>query len=142
MYTPPITVNDAWVVWYQHWRYQKSTTSIRECKSRDDAFEAASYLEFEAEDCVNNIVGIEGPDGFIDLAEYNSVKEALDDARSERYTQMKIKEESKRRRTMIIKGPGDHVLEETWSDDYFDEEYQENLSIFGADRIRVVEDKK
>lgn len=134
-----MTADKSWVVWYEHWRFHEGTVDIRECDTREDAYETASYLEFEAEDCVNHIIGIEGPDGFIDLAEYESIKNELDDARFKRWRKAKDDEAAQHKRTIIVSGPDGHNYSETWTDPYFNRYYQKLLDRFGADRVSVAE---
>jgi hypothetical protein len=73
--TSAITFDRGWVVWYLHWRFRSSTTEIEQCDDQDEAFSTALYLEDEADDCVNEVIGIESPSGeFIDLAVYRAAK--------------------------------------------------------------------
>lgn len=136
-----MSADDSWVVWYEHWRYHRATVDIRDCESREDAFETASFIEFEAEDCVNVILGIEGPDGFIDLAEYNSVKDELDRTRHERWKKEMDEEAAQRQRTITVSGPDGREYSETWTDKYFDKYHRRLLEQFGADRVSVTESR-
>jgi hypothetical protein len=127
-----------WVVWSLHWRYHSSTVDIDIKDSKADAFRRAAYLEDEAEDCVNEVVGIENPDGhFIDLAEYRATKPEITRARRQREEAERAKEKAEARTRLTITGPEGHVYTETWTDKYLDKYREKYVGLFGAERVRA-----
>lgn len=130
--------DEKWVIWYLHWRFHSSTVDIEIKDSKAAAFSYASYLEDEADDCVNDVVGIEDPDGhFIDLAEYRAAKPEITRARREREKAEWAKDEAETHTRLTITGPGEHVYTELWSDPYIDKYREKYIGLFGPDRVRV-----
>lgn len=127
-----------WIVWYLHWRFHSSRTEIWECNSRDDAFSTAVFLEDEAEDCVNEIIGIESPDGqFIDLAEYRAAVPAVRQARDAEYTAARDAAKAEQQFRITIAGPDGHEHTEVWSAKYIDKYRNKYLALFGPGRVKV-----
>ena len=139
-----------WVVWYLHWRYHRSRVETDTYRDKDAAFYGAWYKEVEAEDCVNEVIGIEDPTGtFIDLAEWKAAFPEMQRKQDEWEERSRTEYEERPKYRITITGPprpqcasdgqrGDFYQDvEVWSDRYIDKYRERALAQFGPDRVKV-----
>lgn len=128
-----------WIVWVDHWYHGVDFRAWY--YSKEEAFHGAWAAEENSDDEYGGakVIGIEGPDGFINLGEYIAVKPIIDAAEEERVKNFQVEKKSQHLRKITIAGPGGCTYSETWTDEYFDKYYGKRLRMFGPDRVTVEE---
>lgn len=143
-------ISREWVVWYLHWRYHSSRVATSEYDSKRSAFFGAWYTEADADDCVNEVVGIEDPEGnFIDLAEWRAEWPEMERQREETQEREREERENEPKFRITVRGPsrptgkrdGQHgdfyQTNEVWTAKYLEKYRERAVAQFGADRVTV-----
>jgi hypothetical protein len=141
--------NDSrWVVWYLHWRFHSSSVETNDWyRTKDEAFYGAWHLENEADDCVNDVIGIEDPGGnFIDMREYRDARESIGTRHDEEEKRSRDEDREQPKFRITITGPPrpDGIQKgtvykktEVWTAEYLDKYRDEAIAQYGADRVTV-----